>query len=164
MNQILVTYYSLEGNTKLVAEVIADAIDADILRLVPVKDVNPEKGSRYFWGGKQVLMRQKPELEPFHVDPREYQVHFIGTPVWAWRYAPALRTFFHEIDLKGKKIAIFSTHDGGPGKTLAKMKEKLDGNTIIGEIEFYKPLENMDSICRDAITWASSILDGARNP
>ena len=31
----LVVYYSLEGNTKLVAEAVAEAAEADLIRLVP---------------------------------------------------------------------------------------------------------------------------------
>ena len=47
----LVIYYSLEGNTKLIAENIAKKIDADILELKTKKEYHKTGFKKYFWGG-----------------------------------------------------------------------------------------------------------------
>ena len=140
----LVVYYSLTGNTKFIAKTVAKAVDADVLELKPKKDIKKKGVMRYLWGGKQVLMKSKPELLPLDKDPRDYDLIFIGTPVWSFTYAPALRTFFSGVDLKNKKIALFCCHEGGMGKTLKSMESKLHGNKIIGTIDFFKPLGKED--------------------
>jgi flavodoxin len=156
----LVIYYSLEGNTKYLAGAIAGATGADILELKAKKDLVKIKGiGKYFWGGRQVIMKKKPDLLPFAFDPAQYDLIFIGTPVWAFSYAPPLCTFFSTVGLKNKKIALFCSHGGGMGKTLEHMKKQVAGNTIVGTIDFFEPLKNKPDECAQrAKQWASGIL------
>ncbi len=138
----LVIYYSLEGNTKLMAESIAAQTQADILKIETVKEV-PAKGFRkYFWGVKGVLMKQSPALKPLNKDPQDYDLLFIGTPVWASSYAPPLKTFMKTNPVKGKKIALFCCHQGMRGAVFAKMRQAFAGNEIISEIDFHEPLKD----------------------
>jgi flavodoxin len=137
----LVIYYSLEGHTRTLVQAIAVEIEADVLELKPCKELRSQGLMRYVWGGGQVVMQRKPGLEPFAVDPRAYDLLFIGTPVWAFSYAPPLRTFFSSVPLRGKAIALFCTHEGGPGKTLKRMGAALAGNDILGEADFPHPVE-----------------------
>ena len=44
MMKVLVVYYSLTGNTKMIAEAIAESIDSEILELKPVKELKAERG------------------------------------------------------------------------------------------------------------------------
>lgn len=135
----LVIYYSLDGNTRLIAQTIAETAGADILELKPASQPGTRGFMKYFWGGRQVFMKEKPLLLPFEKNPQDYDLLFIGTPVWAWDYAPALATFFATQKIKGKKVALFCCSGGGKGKTLEKMKEQLKGNELIGEVDFIDP-------------------------
>ena len=151
----LVIYYSFEGNTELIAKSIAEEVGADILRLKPKKDIDSGGFMKYFWGGRAVYAKSRPELLPFDKNPREYNMIFIGTPVWAWTYAPALNTFFAEYAFSGKKIALFCCHGGGKGKIFDKMKGALKGNEISGEIDFRDPLKNNPGVnIQKAKDWA----------
>lgn len=141
-SKILVVYYSLEGNTKMIANSIAATADGSILELVPTKNIKPNGFTKFLKGGKQVVTKDIPELMPNAIKPEEFDILFIGTPVWAWTFAPALRAFFTNNSLKGKKIALFSCNGGSNGKTFENMKEKLEGNEFLGEIEFFEPLKN----------------------
>ena len=142
MPRILVVYFSHEGNTKFVAEKIAKLAEADIQPLVPKKQLaSKTSSSKFFWGGAKVYMRTKPELKKLAKNPKDYDVLFIGTPVWAWTFAPPLRTFFSEIRLKDKKIALFACDEGGLGKTFEKMKAEMPGNEFIGEMDFFAPVK-----------------------
>ena len=58
----LVIFYSLEGNTKLIASTIARAINADVLELKTKKKYSDKGFKKYFWGGKSVIFKEKPEL------------------------------------------------------------------------------------------------------
>ena len=157
--KVLVVYYSLEGNTKFIAQKIAEAVGADLLGLKPKKEtVKPHSLSKYFWGGKQVMMKEKPELVSFDHNPEEYDLLFIGTPVWAWNFTPPVNTFLSTVELKDKKIALFCCHGGAKNKTLENMEAQLAGNKIIGKIDFKEPLKNNPEECTEqAKRWAIEI-------
>ena len=156
----LVIFYSLDGNTKFISENIAEEIGADILELKPVKEIRRNNFMKLFSGGKQAMMKATPELQPIDKDPTEYDLIFIGTPVWAWTFAPALRTFFKDHKIENKKIGLFCCHGGGPGKIFEKMKEKLEGNTVIGEIMFKDPLKHdKENDAKKAKEWASKLIE-----
>jgi flavodoxin len=138
----LVVYYSLDGNTRLIAETIAETVGADILELKPVKEITRNNFIKIFAGGKQAILKAEPELHLLNVKPEDYDLIFIGTPVWAWTYAPTLRTFFKTHKLKNKKVALFCCHGGGPRNFFEKFEEAVAGNTILGRVEFKDPIRN----------------------
>lgn len=135
----LVIYYSLEGNTKLIAETIAEAVQGELLELKPIKDVQPTGFMRYVWGGKQVIFKNKPALQPLDKNPQEYDQIFLGTPVWAGTYAPALNSFFAQVPLTGKEVALFCCYGGQPGRTYESIKKAIPQNQFIGEIGLKDP-------------------------
>ena len=99
-----IVYYSMSGNTKYVADKIAERIEADIIRIDPVK-AYPDKGAKKFiWGGKSAVMGEKPALHPYEFNVEKYDRIILGTPVWASNFAPPIRTFIKENpDIHGKK-------------------------------------------------------------
>ncbi|MHC4873763.1 MAG: flavodoxin family protein [Planctomycetota bacterium] len=156
----LIIYYSFENNTKLIAENIAEAIGADLLDVKPKHEIKKGFG-KYFWGGKQVLMKEKPELLPLDKNWQDYDVIFIGTPVWAWTFAPPLSTFFAANKISDKKVALFCCHGGGKGNIFSKMKAELEGNEILGEIDFLDPLKrDTEENVKKAKEWAEGIVEG----
>jgi len=158
-NNILVVYYSFEGNTEFIAQAIAEATNGDILKIMPVKELASKGFFKFIWGGRQAVMKTKPELEPFSVNPLDYNTIFIGTPVWASTFSPPIRSFIDKAQLKGKKIAIFCSHDGGPKNTLDKMANTLNENKIIGEMEFLHPLKSdPEQKALDAVKWAQKLI------
>lgn len=109
----LVVYYSLEGNTKAIAKGISEELNCDLLELNPKKQY-PKGGFRkFFWGGKSVFFKEKPEIMPINLDLNEYDTIFIGTPIWVGTYAPPIKTFIEDNNLKNKDIAVFVCHGGG---------------------------------------------------
>jgi flavodoxin len=131
-----VIYYSFEGNCALVAKAIKDALNADIFE-IKTRDRKKRTGfAKYLWGGFQVIMHKKPELEPLSIDIKAYDLLILGSPVWAASPAPAMYSFLSKTEVTGKKIALFCCHAGGKGKAFDKFKALLPGNTIVGEIDF----------------------------
>ncbi|MBT3260878.1 flavodoxin [bacterium] len=159
----LVIYYSFEGNTRLIAQTIAKAVHADILELKPVQEIQTKSFMKYVWGGQQVVMKKTPNLEPLIVKPKDYDLIFMGTPVWAFTYAPIFRTFFATNKLWDKKVALFCTHEGMPGKTLPNMSKALKGNDLITATDFLNVLKNPDANQEKAEIWAHKILVDIEN-
>jgi len=55
-----VVYYSFGGNTRFIAESIAEAVGADLLEIKPKKELSSKGFMKYLWGGRQVVMGEKP--------------------------------------------------------------------------------------------------------
>jgi flavodoxin len=157
----LVVYYSLEGNTKLVAEAVAEAAEADLIRLVPSEQPSASGAARYFWGGRAAIMKKAPKLEPLEFTPEDYDLVFLGTPVWAWTFAPPIRSFLRDHDLSGKKVALFCCHGGGPGKAMEKLESAVAGE-VVSKMLFRDPL-NRDSNeqLKTAVEWAAAAAEQA---
>ncbi len=157
----LVIYYSFEGNTKLMAEAMAEAVGADLLRLQPRREIQTHGFMKFVWGGKAAMMKDKPELLPLDKNPDDYDLLLLGTPVWAWTYAPPMNTFLSGTPLSGKKIALFCCHGGGKGAIFEKMKAALPGNEFLGEIDFRDPAKrDMEANRGKAQDWARSMAGG----
>lgn len=155
----LVVYYSLDGNTAFIAKTLAEAIQADLLTLQPRKTPASLTILKILWGVKQVLFKEKPELRPFDKDPTAYDLIFLGTPVWAGGYAPALRTFFSTTSLQQKHVALFCCYRGNEGQTFDKMKAELADNTLVGSQGFREPLQDAEVNAQKAHEWAKMIRE-----
>ncbi|MDE6727797.1 MAG: NAD(P)H-dependent oxidoreductase [Oscillospiraceae bacterium] len=140
--KIAVVYYSLEGNTKFVAEKIAGRLIADLIELKCVKAYPTGKVSKFLWGGKSVTFGEKPALIPYNFNADEYDAVIIGSPVWASKYAPPLKTFFAENDISGKKLGFFTCCAGGkPDKCFAEMKRDAKHESV-ATLNLVEPLKN----------------------
>lgn len=142
----LLVYYSLEGNTKYVADKIKEKTGADLLRLTPKKSYHDKGFAKFFWGGKSAIMAEKPELEEYDVDLAGYERIVFGFPVWASNYTPPLRTFIEDNKekLTGKKYAAYACQGGsGAEKALAKLAKSLGIETIEHTAVFNDPKARM---------------------
>lgn len=156
--RVAVIYWSFEGNTRSIAKKIADKFSADIYELNVKNNKLPKSGFfKYFWGGKQVFMKETPELINFDINVDDYDVIFIGTPVWSFTYAPALRSFFKKYNITNKKVALFCSHSGGSKNTILDMKDRLPQNEFIGEIEVLEPLKNEEKTDKQIEEWLQNI-------
>lgn len=136
----VVIFYSLEGSTAFVAKMIADVLGADVLELRLKKSL-PTGFLKFVIGGMQTVFKHTPELLPFDKQPATYDRIFLGTPIWASNYTPAIRTFLKTTKFTGKKVALFCCCADKPGKAFDSLRQDLTGNTVIGEIAFPKVWE-----------------------
>lgn len=134
----VVVYYSLTGSTGLIAKMIAERIGADVVKLLPEKEVPASGAKKYILGGKSVMLNEKPKLLNDDLDLDRYDTLILGTPIWARSFVPAVNTFLSEYMIKDKNVYLFSVHSPGSSsdQCFAKMKEKLSRNIIKGTAEF----------------------------
>ena len=130
--KVLVIYYSQAGNTKTVAQELAAKLGADVEEIVPT---TPYEGdfqalfARYQQEREQGVL---PELKPIKADLTQYDVIFLGFPVWDGTYAPPIAAFLETADLSDKKIVPFcSFGSGGLDTSVHDLKEKLPGAEIL---------------------------------
>lgn len=120
--KVLVAYYSRTGTTKLVAEELAARLGAD------VEEIEDTRSRRGLWGwlmaGRDASKKSKTVIGPIKLDPAEYDLVILGTPVWAWNMTPAIRTYILANKGKFKRVAFFCTMGkNGDVKTFAGMAD-----------------------------------------
>lgn len=157
-NNILVIYYSFEGNTKFVAENVAQTLNADLLELKPKEELNTHGFMKYVYGGRQAITRTILELNSFEIDLNNYELIIIGTPVWAFTYSPPIHSFLTSNQISNKKIALFCTHEGQSGFTIDQLTERLNNNQIIGSKDFRDVAKNKEKIGLESKEWAQSLI------
>ena len=138
----LVAYFSRSGNTRVVAGLIQRSLQADLFEITPqtpypgdylqtVEQAREERDS----GFEPVLRRTVPNIA-------DYQVLFLGFPIWGTTLPPPLRSFLSAHDLGGKTIVPFITHGGyGLGSSRSVLERHApksrvaDGFVMQGEQE-----------------------------
>ena len=109
----LVLYYSQTGNTKALAEAIARQLNADMEEIVAV---NPYDGDFQATIERCIKEREAgviPEIQQVKANIADYDVIFLGYPVWFGTYAPPVAAFLNQADLSGKKVVPFCTFGSG---------------------------------------------------
>ena len=140
-----VIYYSYEGNSTLIAEIIKTAAKVDVFE-IKTTDTKIRNGfAKIAWGVLQVMLKKKPALQDLSVDIASYDLIIFGTPVWAGSPAPAVVSFLDKTKISGKKLALFCCHGGGMGNVFDKLKALLPGNTFMEEIDFKYPAKEKDT-------------------
>jgi flavodoxin len=122
----LVVYYSLTGKTKLVAQVIAEALNAT---LVEIKEKKPRKLGPfvYLTGGFAAIMNWGSKINSIDVDLKQYERIFIGSPIWGSRPTPAINSFIYQTNFEGRSIIPFFTMGGDNAeKALANITAKIE--------------------------------------
>ena len=125
------------GNTKIVANYIAELTGADQFEIVthkydgmayrPLCDLAKEE-------------QQNGELPPFEgsVDVSQYETVFIGGPVWWGTWPQVIFTFFSKYNLSGKTVIPFTTHEGsGLGNCVKDVKKAYPNATVLDGFSIY---------------------------
>lgn len=141
MSKYLVTYFSATGTTARVAEKLADAIGADLFEIRPAipyeeADLNwMDENSRTSKEMKDRAFR--PAIESGDARIEDYDVIFIGFPIW-WYVAPTIiNTFLESYNFSEKKVILFATSGGSQfGETLESLKNSVSSSTdmILGSV------------------------------
>jgi flavodoxin len=122
----LVAYYSLTGKTRLVAQVIAEALNATLLEITETK---PRKLGPlvYLIGGFAATINRGSKINTIDADLKQHERIFIGSPIWNSRPAPAINSFIYQTNFEGRSIIPFFTMGGDNSeKALANITAKIE--------------------------------------
>ena len=106
----LVAYYSRTNITKKLAENIANEIDADIDEITP--KVNYQGKMGYARGGKHAIQEKIVDLEGLKFDPSEYDMVYVGGPIWAGKAANPVISYLKQNEGKFNNVKFFLTAGG----------------------------------------------------
>ena len=133
-SRALVVYFSATGNTKTLAEKVADAAGASLLEIVPETAYTSadldyhQSDSR---ASREIQTDARPAMEALTVDWSAYDVIFLGYPIWWGQCPPVVKTFLNSYDLSGKTIMPFCTSgSSGISGSLSGIRELCPDSTV----------------------------------
>ena len=145
MEKTLLVYYTLEGNTGFVADILHQYDNIDVEQLKPQKEPPKEGFGKFLVGGGSALFQSDPKLLPLQANIDDYPNIILAFPIWAGTYPPAIGTFLKQYPFQGKNVRIIACSGGGNAeKAFAKITEKVSGNTVIGTLSLISPLQHQE--------------------
>ena len=131
---VLVAYFSATGNTENIAEHLVSILDADLYEIVPQVPYTSEdldySNSDCRANREQNDPTARPAISGGVEDLEDYEVVFLGYPIW-WGDAPKIiSTFLETYDFDGKTIVPFCTSGSSSiGGSVSDLEALTDGAT-----------------------------------
>ena len=136
MSKSLVAYFSASGVTKKVAERLNEVVQGNLFEIVPEQPytsadlnwTNPKSRSSVEMNDKSFRPAVKEKIS----DMGEYDIIYLGFPIW-WYIAPTIiNTFLEQYDLRDKTIIPFATSGmSGMGKTNDYLENSCKGARVM---------------------------------
>lgn len=154
--KILVVYYSLTGNTKDIANIIKNETGADIFEIKSEFD--------YYRKDVEEVVKEhlsegyKPKLTSSLQNIDQYDLIFIGSPVWWFSIPPPVTSFLSQYELKGKKVVPFCTCGSDYGDFFKQFEKECSDAKLLKGISFTKnQLSKNNNVEKDIIEWLKEI-------
>lgn len=134
MNKVLVAYFSVSGTTAKAAKNLAAAEGADLFEIQPSTPYAPDDLDYTNKQSRTTLEMTDPTCRPATVgkvmDMAQYDVVFVGFPIWWGREPSVVDTFLEAYSFDGKRIVPFCTSGGNEPTAAAKRIRELLGEGV----------------------------------
>ena len=146
MSKVLVAYFSVGGTTAKAAKALAAAEGADLFEIRPETPYVPADLDYTNKQSRTTLEMTDPGCRPAMVgkvaDMAQYDVVFVGFPIWWGREPSVVDTFLEAYSFAGKKLVPFCTSGGTDTAAAARRIRELlgegvsvdDGKRLGGEV------------------------------
>ena len=126
------------GNTKIVADYISEITGADQYEILTHKYDGMAYMPLINLAQKEANKGELPPYEGAAPDLSQYDTVFIGGPVWWGTYPQVMFTLFKDIDLTGKTVIPFTTHEGsGLANCVSDVKKAFPKATVTKGFSIY---------------------------
>ena len=134
-HKILVAYFSATGTTARAAQKVAHATGGELYAITPAVKIADTAFNIYYIAedGRETLVemndpKARPAIKSQKGKIADYDVVFIGYPIW-WGLAPRIvNTFIESHDLKGRTVIPFATSGGsGIANSVAELQKAYPG-------------------------------------
>lgn len=121
-----------KGNTHMIADMIAVEMDADTFEIAHVAPYPEAYGDCTDEVQAEKAADARPELTATVDNFDDYDVIFLGYPIWWGDMPMPVYTFLESYDFSGKTVIPFCTHAGsGLSGTIRTLKNKVTGATVL---------------------------------
>ena len=131
--KILVAYFSCTGTTEKAADAIAKTVGGKLYQIMTTENSRPELGGEA-------------------LNLKDYDVIFLGYPIW-WNLCPRpVNTFLEKYDFSGKTVIPFATSGGSSITNSVKQLKKLYPKIVWGESRL------LNGSVKQAGDWAKGVI------
>ena len=126
--------YIDKGNTEVIAEYIRDITGADLFKIEGVEGYSADYNTCIEEAKQRQQRNERPELKAYIDDISQYEVIYIGAPVY-WGIMPQeMITLLEKLDFTGKTVRVFTTHEGsGLGSIPSQVKRVCKGANVLDD-------------------------------
>lgn len=152
--------YIEKGNTRILAEMVADITKGDLFEIKTVKSYPKEYRPATEVAKQEKENNERPEINGPLPDMSQYDVIFLGYPIW-WSDLPmGVYTFLEKENFAGKTIIPFCTHEGsGIGNTERFIAETTKAKVLPGlEMRGKKAQTQQAEARKDMEKWVNESL------
>lgn len=156
----LVAYYSQSGQTKRMAEMIAEKTGADLYEIEPVRKYNADMWKAWDEAQAERQENNYPALKGELPDISGYDVILIGGASWGYTLANPVTSFVRKMDFSGKKVTAFWTFYDHDEKWNGDMKTEVElrGGTYTNGLPLPRSLTSNKVKTSDAMDqWLKTI-------
>ena len=157
MSKALVAYFSASGVTAKVARNLATGIGADLYEIAPE---TPYTRADLNWMDKK--SRSTVEMNDRNARPAigtrvenmtQYEVVFVGFPIWWYREPSIIDTFMEAYDFSGKTVVPFATSGGSSLGDSARNMQALAKGAKVSEGRRFSGRASEDELRAWASAW-----------
>lgn len=124
----LVVYYSRSNITEKLAKDIAGRLNCDIEEIKP--KVNYQGKVGYVRGGKDAMTEKIVDLETLQYNPEDYDVVYLGAPVWAGKAANPLISYMKINEGKLNNVKFFATAGSSGFESMFEQMENYSSKPL----------------------------------
>ena len=124
--KVLVAYFSATGTTEGVAKQLAEVTGGDLHKIQPEQ---PYTDADLNWRDKQSRStlemtdkKSRPAITNKLANMQDYNVVYVGFPIWWYTCPTIITTFMESYDFKGKTVIPFATSGGSIKKACEDLK------------------------------------------
>lgn len=153
--RILTVYFSMTGNTEKIANFIHNKVGGDIVKLETVQTYPTEYNELLAIAQEEKSDNARPELAT-ELNLENYNVIFIGYPIWCYTMPMSIYTLLDEYDFSNKVIIPFTTHGtSGPSGTFEEIAKQEPNATVLEGFGAYD--ETVDEREKDVNSWLEGL-------
>lgn len=152
----LVAYFSYSGNTETMAETIAENTNSDTFKIETTTAYPADVDDTIDLARDEQDEEARPELKNSLDNLADYDVIFLGYPIWWGTLPMGVFTFLDENDFNGKTIIPFATHEGSVlGSSVEDIRENTNGATVLEGLSIQG--SEIDASEAEVIDWLNQL-------
>ena len=126
--------YIDKGNTEVVAEYIKDITGADLFKVEGVEEYAKDYMTCIEEAKQKQQRDERPELKKYLDDISNYEVIYIGVPIYWGTMPQEMFTQLERLDFTGKIVRVFTTHEGsGLANVPNDVKKICNGANVLDD-------------------------------
>lgn len=136
-SKVLISYFSWSGNGQQMARWISEETGGELFRIVPEESYDEDYETCADRAKNELDNEIRPELSS-HIDAdimAQYEIIYLGFPVWWYDLPMPVWTFLEEYELEGKTVIPFFSHNGSANgaNSVNRVSELAKGATVISD-------------------------------